>query len=173
VPDAEAPTPQAPADAPAPDAFPEARAAADALLQAALEKERVSCKGSAPVAGECAPQVPQGPQIQGTAQEGAVERSGGTGEFGTELVAYEVKKRLSAMRVCYQRALGSEPTLQGTVVVAFTLEPKGTVSSATAAAGADARLAACAADTVKRFRFNPGPTGGSASYRCPITFLPR
>lgn len=76
------------------------------------------------------------------------------------------------MQICYEQALRKDPTLRGTVRLEFTAEPTGATSPVTSPANTDARLAACAADVVKRVRIHPGPDGGSVSYRCSIAFSP-
>ena len=37
----------------------------------------------------------------------------------------------------------------------------------------DAAVGTCVANTVKRFRFNPGPEGGSVTYAYPFVFAPQ
>jgi TonB family protein len=100
---------------------------------------------------------------------------GGSGEFDSKLVTAEVKKRLRAIQICYEQQLRRNPALQGKVVVEFTIEQSGTVSKANATANTtnDPAVAACVVDAVKRFRFNPGPEGGSVTYSYPFVFAPQ
>jgi TonB family protein len=90
-------------------------------------------------------------------------------------VTAEVKKRLRAIQVCYENQLRRNPGLQGKVTVEFTIEQSGTVSKANATGNTtnDPAVAACVVDTVKRFRFNPGPSGGSVTYSYPFVFAPQ
>jgi TonB family protein len=103
------------------------------------------------------------------------EDIGGTGEFDAKLVTAEVKKRLRAIQVCYENQLRRNPGLQGKVVVEFTIEQSGSVSKAkpTSNTTNDPAVAACVVDTVKRFRFNPGPEGGSVTFSYPFVFAPQ
>ena len=145
----------------APDVRPEAHAIAETMLLAELKKERANAgaatsgttakndKDFQPVCAE--------PVTRGTVLFGAVKRIGGEGQFDDKAVVGELKKRLRAFQICYEQKLRMEPTLQGSVVAELTVAATGVVSSATAAAGADSRLAACVVETVKRFRFQPLP----------------
>ncbi len=114
-------------------------------------------------------------KISGNIKLDGGEDIGGAGEFDSKLVTAEVKKRLSAIKICYENQLRKNPTLQGKVTVEFTIEQSGTVSKASATGNTtnDAAVAACVVDTVKRFRFNPGPTGGSVTFSYPFVFAPQ
>ena len=114
-------------------------------------------------------------QVRGSVKPDNVDDVGGTGEFDAKLVTAEVKKRLRAIQICYEQELRRNPALQGKVVVEFTIEQSGTVSKAAATANTtnDSAVAACVVDTVKRFRFNPGPEGGSVTYSYPFVFAPQ
>lgn len=162
------------------DALPGAEAAAEALLRAARETERAQAKSGADARAapahdnsEAFKPVCDEPIIKGTVQLAAVERSGGTGAFDAKVVDRELQKRASALKACYEQSLRKDPALRGAVTVEFTLEPTGATSHVSTAANADARLATCLTDVVKRVRFQPGPDGGSVSYRCSVAFSPQ
>jgi len=112
--------------------------------------------------------------IKGNVKADSGDDVGGTGEFDAKLVTAEVKKRLRAIQICYEQELRRNPGLQGKVTVEFTIEMSGTVSKAAATANTtnDDAVARCVVDTVKRFRFNPGPEGGSVTYSYPFVFAP-
>ena len=82
---------------------------------------------------------------------------------------------MRAIQICYEQQLRRNPGLQGKVTVQFTIEQSGSVSKATATENttSDPAVAACVTDTVKRFRFNPGPEGGSVTFSYPIVFAPQ
>jgi TonB family protein len=139
---------------------------------------RVGGLGSLQTAGGGGP-VGEGAAIGEKAVRGNVKADngddvGGTGEFDAKLVTAEVKKRLRAIQICYEQELRRNPGLQGKVTVEFTIEQSGTVSKATATANTtnDSAVASCVVETVKRFRFNPGPEGGSVTYSYPFVFAP-
>ncbi|MEM7677650.1 MAG: AgmX/PglI C-terminal domain-containing protein, partial [Myxococcota bacterium] len=74
-----------------------------------------------------------------------------------------------------ERELGRNPTLAGKVTVEFTIVERGTVSNARAAentTGSPA-VASCVTAAVRRFRFRPGPEGGSVTFRYPFVFAPQ
>jgi TonB family protein len=103
------------------------------------------------------------------------EDIGGTGEFDAKLVTAEVRKRIGAIKACYEQQLRRNPGLQGKVTVEFTIEQSGSISKATATTNTtnDPQVATCVVDAVKRFRFNPGPEGGSVTYSYPFVFSPQ
>lgn len=113
--------------------------------------------------------------VRGTIKMDSGEDVGGTGEFDAKLVTAEVKKRLRAIQICYEQQLRRNPGLQGKVTVEFTIEQSGTVSKANATGNTtnDPAVAQCVVETVKRFRFNPGPQGGSVTYSYPFVFAPQ
>lgn len=142
--------------------------------------DRVGGLGSLGASGAGGKAVGEGGSLTERAPAGRInleggEDIGGTGEFDSKLVTAEVKKRLRAIQICYEQQLRRNPSLQGKVVVEFTIEVSGTVSKATATANTtnDPAVASCVVDTVKRFRFNPGPDGGSVTYSYPFVFAPQ
>jgi TonB family protein len=142
--------------------------------------DRVGGLGSLGATGAGGKEVSGGGALNERAPAGRInleggEDIGGSGEFDAKLVTAEVKKRLRAIQICYEQQLRRNPGLQGKVVVEFTIEQSGTVSKAAATANTtnDPAVASCVVDTVKRFRFNPGPEGGSVTYSYPFVFAPQ
>ncbi len=100
---------------------------------------------------------------------------GGSGDFDARLVQRQIRARLRAIQRCYENELRRNPTLAGKVTVQFTIVERGTVSAARASentTGSPA-VANCVVRTVRRFRFNPGPDGGSVQFRYPFVFAPQ
>lgn len=100
---------------------------------------------------------------------------GGSGDFDANLVVRQIRARLTAIRRCYETELRRNPTLAGKVTVEFTIEERGNVTGSRASentTGSPA-VAACVVDTVSRFRFNPGPEGGSVRFSYPFVFAPQ
>jgi TonB family protein len=111
-------------------------------------------------------------QVTGRVRGESGAAIGGAGEFDGNLVLAMVKTRTSAIKACYDRALRTNPTAEGRVKVEFTIQPNGTVSGARAVentTGSD-EVATCVVSTVERFRFNPGPSGGSVTFSYPFIF---
>lgn len=100
---------------------------------------------------------------------------GGTGDFDASVVVRTIKARLSAIKGCYERELKRNPTLAGKVTIEFTIEERGTVSAVKVKDNStgDQAVAECVAAAVRRFRFNPGPDGGSVVYSYPFVFAPQ
>lgn len=100
---------------------------------------------------------------------------GGSGEFDASIVVRTIKARLSAIKGCYERELKRNPTLAGKVTIEFTIEVRGTVSGVSVQENTtgDNAVGECVAAAVKRFRFNPGPSGGSVVFSYPFVFAPQ
>jgi TonB family protein len=100
---------------------------------------------------------------------------GGSGEFDSALVVKMIKQRIGAIKACYERELKSNPTLAGKITIQFTIEERGNVSGVKVtdnSMGSDA-VGSCVANAIERFRFNPGPSGGSVSFSYPFVFAPQ
>lgn len=100
---------------------------------------------------------------------------GGAGDFDANLVVRQIKRRLSAIKACYERQLRNNPALAGKVTIEFTIQPRGNVTGVKVKQNTtnDDSVAACVKTTVSRFRFNPGPDGGSVTFAYPFVFAPR
>jgi TonB family protein len=101
--------------------------------------------------------------------------TGGSGDFDSSTVRQMISRRIRAIQACYERALRQNPNAAGRVVVRFTIETSGTVSNASAVENStgDPGVATCVVGTVGRFRFSPGPTGGSVTVSYPFVFAPQ
>ncbi|MBW2378042.1 MAG: hypothetical protein DRH30_00195 [Deltaproteobacteria bacterium] len=100
---------------------------------------------------------------------------GGSGEFDAALVQRQIKQRLKSITRCYESELRKNPSLSGKVTVTFTIQERGNVTDARATentTGSPA-VADCVTRTISRFRFNPGPDGGSVTFRYPFVFQPQ
>ena len=100
---------------------------------------------------------------------------GGSGEFDQALVQRQIKQRLKSITRCYESELRKNPSLSGKVTVTFTIQERGNVTGAKASentTGSPA-VADCVTRTISRFRFNPGPDGGSVTFRYPFVFQPQ
>lgn len=113
--------------------------------------------------------------IRGRVSRGALESESGSGAFDPSIVTRQIRARIRAIQSCYERELRNDPTLHGRVLVRFTIQTTGTVSNATAqenTTGSPA-VAACVVNTIRRFRFNPAPEGGSVTFAYPFVFAPQ
>ncbi|MGB0679582.1 MAG: TonB family protein, partial [Polyangiales bacterium] len=98
-----------------------------------------------------------------------------SGDFDASKVEAMIRKRRAAFQRCYEKELQKNPTLSGKVTVTFTIQESGSVTGARATNNTsnNSALAACVVGTFRRFRFNPGPSGGSVTYSYPIVFAPQ
>ncbi len=100
---------------------------------------------------------------------------GGSGEFDAALVQRQIKQRIKSITRCYESELRKNPSLAGKVTVTFTIQERGNVTGAKASENTtgSAAVADCVTRTISRFRFNPGPEGGSVTFRYPFVFQPQ
>lgn len=100
---------------------------------------------------------------------------GGAGEFDASVVVRTIRARLRAIQACYETELRKNPSLAGKVTVEFTIQERGNVTNARAAENTtgSGAVADCVVNTVARFRFNPGPEGGSVTFSYPFVFAPQ
>jgi hypothetical protein len=90
-----------------------------------------------------------------------------------DIAAIVVAHRPEA-RACYEKALEAHPTIEGDLVVQWTIDPKGTVtqidldmSRSTLVEGS---VVACVEDVVKRIKFAPSPGGYETKAYYPFNF---
>ena len=114
-------------------------------------------------------------QVRGNVGLRSGEDIGGSGEFDAALVQRQIKQRIRSITRCYESELRKNPGLAGKVTVTFTIQERGNVTGARATentTGSPA-VADCVTRTISRFRFNPGPDGGSVTFRYPFVFQPQ
>jgi TonB family protein len=114
-------------------------------------------------------------KVRGQASVGAGGDIGGSGEFDSAVVVRTIKTRIRAIQSCYELELRRNPTLAGKVTVQFSIQTQGNVTDVkvTNNSTGDDAVANCVANTIGRFRFNPGPQGGSVTYSYPFVFAPQ
>jgi hypothetical protein len=93
------------------------------------------------------------------------------GELDPGLVSKEVKRRIGAIKSCYERALKRNPTLSGKIVLYWTITEAGTIASVDVEQDTlnDAEVTNCIKALVKGWRF-PRPAGGSVDVSFPFVF---
>ena len=113
--------------------------------------------------------------VHGKTDVGSGGDIGGSGDFDSALVVQMIKTRIGAIRACYERELKRDPTLAGKVTIQFTIEQQGNVSGVkvTENSTGDGAVGQCVANAIQRFRFNPGPDGGSVTFSYPFVFAPQ
>ncbi len=96
----------------------------------------------------------------------------GPGFFDGALVSAEVRRRLRAIRACYEHRLGPHPDLAGKVTAEITIQPAGNVTGVRAVENTtgSTSLAGCVEDSLRTIRFRQGPDGGPVTFRYPFVF---
>ena len=120
-------------------------------------------------------QAVQERQVRGNVGMRAGGDIGGAGEFDSGTVQRQIKQRLKSITRCYESELRKNPSLAGKVEVTFTIQERGNVTDARATQNTtgSSAVADCVTRTISRFRFNPGPDGGSVTFRYPFVFQPQ
>jgi TonB family protein len=95
------------------------------------------------------------------------------GTLDANVVAAEIRRRLSAIKICYERELKRNPDLGGKVVVRFEISTVGRVSSASVESTTirDAGVEGCILSAIRSWRF-PAPSGGSVEVAYPFVLAP-
>ena len=94
------------------------------------------------------------------------------GELDRELIRSVVRAHVSEVRACYTEGLAHDPTLEGTVVVTFTIDPNGhVVASSTESTLPGTGIAACIGRAVQSWVF-PKPNRGHVLVTYPFHLSP-
>ncbi len=114
-------------------------------------------------------------RIRGKVAFQSGDEIGGAGIFDQSQVTRMIRGRQSAFRRCYETALRNNPSLSGKVVVEFTIQERGNVSSARAVENTtnDPGLGTCVMGVVRSLRWREGPEGGSVTFAYPFVFAPQ
>jgi TonB family protein len=112
-------------------------------------------------------------KVKGSASAGKGDEVGGSGILDAGEVNKVVKSRLTAIKMCYEKALKKNPTLEGKLSVRFTIGTSGRVTSASVSSDTlgDPEVSSCVISKVKTFAFSK-PEGGSVEYVFPFVFKP-
>jgi hypothetical protein len=96
------------------------------------------------------------------------------GGLDKEIIRRVVRAHMNEIRFCYESRLQNAPHLEGRVLAHFMIAAHGLVvqSRAEASELADARVAGCVADAVRRWRFPAAAGGGISEVRYPFFFHP-
>ena len=96
------------------------------------------------------------------------------GALDKDLIHAVAKRNMNQIRYCYQRELTKDPTLGGTVVVAFTVAGDGSVTRARVKSATldSTAVSGCIVNRFKQFRFPEPKGGGIAVVSYPFVFSP-
>jgi TonB family protein len=101
-----------------------------------------------------------------------IDEPTGRGFFDQRQVTEAVRRRLGAIRRCYEHTLGARGEVSGKVTTEFTIQEAGNVTSVRTVENTTGtpRMAECVERSVRTLRFDPGPEGGSVTFRYPFVF---
>jgi hypothetical protein len=103
--------------------------------------------------------------------EQALIDSDPSGHLDAGQLTREIRSRLGALRVCYERSLKRNPSLAGKLLLHLTIAPAGMVSRVEVSSDSleDSELPTCVRAAALRWRF-PAPEGGTLEVSFPFVF---
>ena len=93
-------------------------------------------------------------------------------ELDPNTIRRYIRRKLPAIRHCYERRLVTRQELAGTVVTQFQISPTGVVQGASAGGMGDRDVESCVADAVRAIQFPKPKGGGFVNVRYPFIFQP-
>ena len=95
-----------------------------------------------------------------------------TGHLDSEIIRRVIRRHRRGMQACYERQLRSDPTIEGRLVVRFTITPDGDVAIAiiTENDTSDSDLGDCVLAELRRMTFPESDTSIEVTY--PFLFQP-
>lgn len=99
---------------------------------------------------------------------------GSSGSLDPSSVSAQIRKYTGGVRNCYERQLKIDPTLSGSVRVAFNIGGDGSVQgcSVTSSSIASSEVGSCVCSRIERWRFEPSADGGGSSVNYSFVFTP-
>ena len=101
-----------------------------------------------------------------------IDEPTGRGFFDQRQVTEAVRRRLGAIRRCYEHTLGARGEVSGKVTAEFTIQEVGIVTGVRTVENTTGtpRMSECVERSLRTLRFDPGPEGGSITFRYPFVF---
>ncbi|MCL4195743.1 MAG: TonB family protein, partial [Thermoguttaceae bacterium] len=99
---------------------------------------------------------------------------GSSGSLDASSVSAQIRKYTGGIRACYERQLKIDPSLSGSVRVAFNIGGDGSVQgcSVTSSSIASSEVGSCVCSRIERWRFEPSADGGGSSVNYSFVFTP-
>lgn len=113
------------------------------------------------------------PEVKATVKAAQPSEAFGTGTLDTNKIADTVRKRIGAVKACYEKELKKNPKLEGKIVVQFTINEGGRVEDTTIKSDSigEAAVGECIMGAIKKWPF-ARPEGGSVTVAFPFIFAP-
>jgi len=91
------------------------------------------------------------------------------GSLSREAIRRVVRRNLRQVRFCYEQGLQQNPSIEGRVTIAWTIDPNGRVQSSNVAGSSlgNGEVESCIANAVRRWSF-PAPEGGPVGVNYPF-----
>ena len=102
----------------------------------------------------------------------AITNTSSIGDLDANIIRRHVRRKLPAIRHCYERALVSHQELAGTVLVRFQISPLGVVQGAVARGMGEGGVEGCVAEAIRSIQFPRPKGGGMVDVRYPFVFQP-
>jgi TonB family protein len=137
---------------------------------AGLKESDIATKAGGPVdTGKKAPEV----QVKANVKASEPSETFGTGTLDQGKISDTVKRRMGAVKSCYEKELKRNPELQGKVTMQFTIEESGRVGAVDVKQDTmgDPAVGECIKSAISRWRFD-SPEGGSITVAFPFIFSP-
>ncbi len=131
--------------------------------------ENLGASGAQRTVGSSAPREER--RVRANIQVTGPSRTFGTGRMAPDEIAKVVRRRIQAVKSCYERELKKDPSLKGKVVVQFTIGELGRVTSSEIASTtmSSPAVGRCIEARIAGWRF-PKPAGGSVTVSYPFVF---
>jgi hypothetical protein len=117
-----------------------------------------------------APAQPQAEAVQQVIAPQAPEAT--QGGLDRDMVRSVIKRGMSSVQGCYERALSEQPTLKGRLVVDFSIDPEGRVFDIKPRKNDLGSVSECVSHVISRFKFPPPEGGGIFQVSYPFVFSP-
>jgi TonB family protein len=136
---------------------------------AGIDENALRTKGGAVSSGKKGTEL----SVKGRVKVKAPSEAFGTGSLDPSAIGKVVRRRVKAIKTCYEKQLKRNPNLSGKVKVQFTILGSGRVGEVRALENTmgETAVAQCVVSRVKRWRF-PKPDGGSVTVAFPFVFSP-
>jgi outer membrane biosynthesis protein TonB len=116
----------------------------------------------------------RGPEIKVSVRNSAVSGKGGMGDIDAGEVTKRIRRRSSAVKACYERALRANPKLKGKLAIRFTITNSGRVGANVKVRTnqTNSAVSSCIISKLKNWRF-PQPKKGTVSFNYTWVFSGR
>lgn len=95
-----------------------------------------------------------------------------SGSLDGRILRRYIRRKLDAVRYCYEKALLAKPTLTGTINTHFTINATGRVVQSSATGLGDHEVEACVAQVIGSIEFPAFPGGSPIAVNYPFKFVP-